>query len=89
MFSGIISLRGNTCAQVFTNGKHVQLEPGERKSRAGKALGLMIDEVGIPDKTGKKSEFMRLQRCLGYTLSLGATTIFCFDGTRNGSFGCK
>jgi hypothetical protein len=63
MFSGIRSLRGNTCAQVFTNGKYVQMEPG------GEALGSMIDEVRIPDKivfdgakeqTGRKSEFMRL-----------------------------
>jgi hypothetical protein len=47
------------------------MEPGERKSQAGEALGLMIDEVGIPDKiifdgakeqTGRKSEFMRLVR---------------------------
>jgi hypothetical protein len=69
MFSGIRSLRGNTCAQVFTNGKYVHMEPGERKSQAGKALGSMIDEVGIPDKivfdgakeqTGRKSEFVRL-----------------------------
>jgi hypothetical protein len=69
MFSGIRSLRGNTCAQVFTNGKYVHMEPGERKSQAGEALGSMIDKVRIPDKivfdgakeqTGRKSEFMRL-----------------------------
>jgi hypothetical protein len=71
MFSGIKSLRGNTCVQVFTNGKYVHLEPGERKSQAGEALGLMIDKVRIPDKivfdgakeqSGKTSEFMRLVR---------------------------
>jgi hypothetical protein len=71
MFSGIKSLRGNTCAQMFTNGKYVHLEPQERKSQAREALGSMIDEVGIPDKivfdgakeqTGRKSEFMRLVR---------------------------
>jgi hypothetical protein len=69
MFSDVKSLRGNTCAQVFTNGKYVHMEPGERKSQAGEALGTMIDEIGIPDKivfdgtkeqTGKRSEFMRL-----------------------------
>ena len=69
MFSGVKSLRGNKCAQIFTNGKYVHLEPGERKSQAGEALGSMIDEVGIPDKivfdgakeqTGRKSEFMKI-----------------------------
>jgi hypothetical protein len=68
MFSGIRSLKGNTCAQVFTNRKYVHLELGE-KSQAGEALGSMIDKVGFPDKimldgakeqTGKKSEFMKL-----------------------------
>jgi hypothetical protein len=71
MFSGIRSLRGNTCAQVFTDRKYVHLEPGERKSQAGEALGSMIDKVDIPNKIvfngakeqpGKKSEFMRLVR---------------------------
>jgi hypothetical protein len=55
--------------QVFTNGKYVHLEPGERKSKVGEVLGTMINEVEIPAKivfdgakeqTGKKSEFMRL-----------------------------
>ena len=67
MFSGVKSIRGNTCAQIFTNGKFVHLEPGERKSQAGEALNSMMDEVGIPNKlvfdgakeqTGRKSEFM-------------------------------
>jgi hypothetical protein len=71
MFSGIRSLRGNTCAQVFTNGKYVHMEPGERKSQAGEALRSMINKVGIPDiiifdkakeQTGRKSELMRLVR---------------------------
>jgi hypothetical protein len=68
MFSGIKSLRGNTSAQLFTNGKFVHLEPMERKSQAGEALHSMVDEVGIPDKivfdgskeqTARNSEFMR------------------------------
>ena len=50
MFSGIKSIRGNTCAQLFTNGKFVHLEPIARKAQAGEALYSMIDEVGIPDK---------------------------------------
>jgi hypothetical protein len=71
IFSGIKSLRGNTCAQIFTNGKYVHLEPVMKKSQAGEALGSMIDEVGIPEKivfdgakeqTGQNSEFMRLVR---------------------------
>jgi hypothetical protein len=71
MFSGIRSLRGNTCAQLFTNGKFVHFEPIERKSQAGETLHLMIDEVGIPnqiisdgapEQTGMRSEFMRCVR---------------------------
>ena len=71
MFSGIRSLRGNTCAQLFTNGKFVHIEPMDKRSEAGEALNSMIDEIGIPDKmvfdgakeqTGKRSEFMRLIR---------------------------
>jgi hypothetical protein len=50
MFSGIRSLSGNTCAQLFTYGKFIHLEPIERKSQAGETLHSMIDEVGIPDK---------------------------------------
>ena len=71
MFSGIKSIRGNTCAQMFTNGKFVHLEPVVRKAQAGEALHSMIDEVGIPEmmvfdgakeQTGPKSEFMRAIR---------------------------
>jgi hypothetical protein len=71
MFSGIRSLRGNTCAQLFTNGKFVHFETIERKSQAGEMLHSMIDEVGIPNKiisdgareqTGKRLEFMRCVR---------------------------
>ena len=71
MFSGIKSIRGNTCAQLFTNRKFVHLEPIARKAQAGEALYSMIDEVGIPDKmvfdgakeqTGQRSEFMRALR---------------------------
>jgi hypothetical protein len=68
MFSGVKSIRGNTCAQMFTNGKFVHLEPIVRKALAGEALQSMVNEVGIPDKmvfdgakeqVGAKSEFMR------------------------------
>jgi hypothetical protein len=68
MFSGIRSLRGNTCAQVFTNGKYVHMEPGERKSQAGEALGSMIDEVGIPEKlysTEQRSKLAGSQNLCG------------------------
>ena len=71
MFSGVKSIRGNTCAQLFTNGKFVHLEPITRKALAGEALQSMVDQVGIPDKmvfdgakeqVGAKSEFMRTVR---------------------------
>jgi hypothetical protein len=45
MFSGMKSLRGNTCAQIFTNGKFVHYEPNVRKSQAGESLNPMINEV--------------------------------------------
>jgi hypothetical protein len=32
MFSGVKSIQGNTCAQLFTNGKFVHLEPMARKA---------------------------------------------------------
>jgi hypothetical protein len=38
MFSNVKSKQGNTCAQVFTNGKFVHLEPMVRKALAGEAL---------------------------------------------------
>jgi hypothetical protein len=47
MFSGIKSLRGNTSAQLFTNGTFVHLEPMERKAQAGEALLSMVDEYHI------------------------------------------
>jgi hypothetical protein len=71
MFSGVKIIRGNTCAQLFTNGKFVHLEPIPRKALAGEALQSMVDQVGIPDKmvfdgakeqVGAKSEFMRTIR---------------------------
>jgi hypothetical protein len=71
MFSGVKSIRGNTCAQLFTNGKFVHLEPMSRKAQAGEALHSMMDEVGIPNKmifdgakeqTGAKSEFQKALR---------------------------
>jgi hypothetical protein len=36
--------------KVFTNGKYVHIEPGEQKSKAGDALGSMINKIGIPNK---------------------------------------
>ena len=71
MFSEVKSIRGNACAQLFTNGKFVHLEPITRKALAGEALQSMVDEVGIPDKlvfdgakeqVGAKSEFMATVR---------------------------
>jgi hypothetical protein len=71
MFSRIKSLRGSTCAEVFTNGKFIHLEPMKSKREAGEALHAFGDDVGVPDtlifygaleQCGPKSEFMQFIR---------------------------
>jgi hypothetical protein len=71
MFSKVKSLRGNSCAEVFTNGKFIHLEPMEKKSNAGDAIGTFAEEVGVPDtlvfdgsreQCGPKTEFMKFIR---------------------------
>ena len=50
LFSKIISLRGNKCAQVFTNGAFTAVYPIVSKSHAGDSLWELINDVGIPDR---------------------------------------
>ena len=49
LFSKIISLRGNKCAQVFMNGTFTAVYPILSKSHVGDSLQELINDVGIPD----------------------------------------
>ena len=68
LFSKIISLRGNKCAQVFKNGAFTAVYPIMSKSHAGDSLQELINDVGIPDRlyadltvehTGTNTEFQQ------------------------------
>ena len=68
LFSKIISLQGNTCAQVYTNGNYTSVHPMTSKSRVGITLTEFSDDVGIPDSltsdgamemVGPKTDFMK------------------------------
>ena len=65
------SLRGNGCANVFTNGKYTKVEPMVSRADAGKSLVDFTDDVGIPEIlitdgagefTGKNTEFVKHAR---------------------------
>ena len=68
LFSNIISLRGNKCAQVFTNGAFTAVYPIMLKSHVGDSNQEIINDVGIPDRlyvdlaaehTGTNTEFQQ------------------------------
>ncbi|KAI2489216.1 Reverse transcriptase (RNA-dependent DNA polymerase) [Fragilaria crotonensis] len=68
LFSKVISLKGNSCAQVFTNGYYTSVHPLPSKSKVSQALTEFADDTGIPDTlisdgatemTGPKTEFMK------------------------------
>jgi len=73
MFSRTKSLRGNVCAEVFTNGKFINVQPMKSKAgyNVGHALQQAIEENGIPSKivmddaketTGPNTPFMQTIR---------------------------
>ena len=49
LFSKVISLQGNTCAQVFTNGNFTTVHPLNSKAQVAQALTEFSDDVDIPD----------------------------------------
>jgi hypothetical protein len=49
LFSTVISIQGNTCAQVFTNGSFTTVHPLDSKAKVAQALTEFADDVGIPD----------------------------------------
>ena len=68
LFSKVKSLKGNTCAQLFTNGSFLWIYPMQSKSEVSDALIMFMEDVGIPRKlifdgsqeqNGPNSKFMR------------------------------
>ena len=68
LFSKVVSIQGNVCAQVFTNGQFTTVHPMESKSKVAHALTEFADDVGIPDSllsdgaaemVGPRTEFMK------------------------------
>ena len=47
LFSGVKSLIGNTCAQVFTDGKFMHIHTMKSEKEAGYRLQKFKDDVGI------------------------------------------
>ncbi len=77
MFSRVQSLRGNKCAQVFTDGKFTAIYPLTTKEHAGDALREFSSDVGIPDtliadlageQTGDNTELLKQIRRLDIRL---------------------
>ncbi|KAL7570573.1 hypothetical protein ACA910_017625 [Epithemia clementina (nom. ined.)] len=71
MFSSVRSLKGNTCGQVFTNGRFTYVCPMKSKRHAGDALQSFVDDVGIPsdmvsdlagEQVGENSKFFKRAR---------------------------
>jgi len=50
MFSTVKSLKGNSCTQVFTNGRFIKVVPMSSKAQAGEALDTFQQDVGITDR---------------------------------------
>ena len=66
--SRVMSLQGNSCAQVFTNGSFTTVHPLSSKSKVSQALTEFSDDVGIPDSlmtdgapecVGPRTDFMK------------------------------
>ena len=70
-FSKYKSIRGHTCAQLFTNRKLTAVYPLTTEAHAGVALREFVDDVGIPntlifdnaaEQTGPNTDFMKTVR---------------------------
>ena len=68
LFSKVLSIQGNTCAQLFTNGNFTTVHPLNSKAKVAQALTEFSDDVGIPDVllsdgaaevTGQHTDFMK------------------------------
>ena len=49
LFSKMQSIKGNKCAQVYTNGSFTWVHPMVSKSQIGQSLTHFSDDIGIPD----------------------------------------
>ena len=50
LFMKAKSLKGKTCAQIYTDGKgYIRTDPSKSKSQAGATLGRFLEDVGIPN----------------------------------------
>ena len=68
LFSKVKSIRGNTCANVFTQGRFTKVVPMTARSDAGLSLLYFMDDVGITERlvmngagefTGKGKQFVK------------------------------
>jgi hypothetical protein len=71
--SKVISIQGNMCAQVFTNGSFTTVHPPDSKAKVAQALTEFADNVGIsdsllsdgaPEIVGPRTNFMKEVNCL-------------------------
>ena len=69
--SKVKSIRGNICANVFTQGNFTKVVPMTAQSNAGQSLVDFTDDIGIPERlvtdgagefTGKGKQFMKEAR---------------------------
>jgi hypothetical protein len=83
LFSKVLSIKGNKCAQVFCNEDFIKVIPMSSKSHAGRALKQLIDDVGNPTQiladgaaelTKENTEFM--QNIRRYHINLRHTEPF-------------
>jgi hypothetical protein len=77
---------GNTCANVYTQGKFTRVVPMISRKDAGKSLVEFTDDVGIPDRlvtdgatevTGRHTEFVKEARRTMRILLLHTTEQGC------------
>ena len=63
-----MSVQGNMCAQVFTNGSFTTVHPLDSKAKVAQALTEFVDNVGIPNSllsdgapemVGQRTEIMK------------------------------
>ena len=69
LFLKVISIQGNTCAQVFTNGSFTTVHTLDSKAKVAQALTEFANDVGIPDSllvsdgapkiVGPRTDFMK------------------------------
>ena len=82
LLSKVKSKLGNTCANVYTQGKFTRVVPMVSRKDAGKSLIEFTDDVGIPDRlvtdgatefTGRHTEFVKEARHMRISLTYHGT----------------